>query len=151
MIALFLASAAAQQPPEASVAHPEVPCWTGERTWTAQGERPSEFVVFDTRGDATGVMIEHNRDHFRERGHVVQDYNFLDYRFLGRPELQVRVYLHDPSTVMVAAGGASIDTLGELRAAAGDEVVCYLQKRFGVIETLRHDVGYRPLWRARRR
>jgi len=148
---LTLVAASLEQQTGASVQHPEVPCWTAVRTWTAPGERPSDFVIFRTESEAVAVTIVHNRDHFRDRGAVVQNYNFLDYRFSSRPALRVRVYLDNPSTVFVDSPGSRIRGLADLRAAAGDEIVCYLQKRFESIEVLSDDHGYRPAWRARRR
>ncbi|HEX8192751.1 MAG TPA: hypothetical protein VF552_07600, partial [Allosphingosinicella sp.] len=73
---LLAAAAAAGQAP-APVPHPEIPCWTGHRSWTAPGEPPSEFVSYDTEAEALAVTIEHRRDHFRLRGEVQENYNFL--------------------------------------------------------------------------
>jgi hypothetical protein len=151
VIRLFLLAASAGQLPEGSVPHTGVPCWTGERTWSAPGEPPSNFVAFDTERDAVAVNIDHNRDQYRDRGAIAQDYNFLDYRFASRPALYVRVYLDNPSTVLVHDGTTQIRALADLRAAAGDEIVCYLQKRFEAIETPTENRGYQPVWRARSR
>jgi hypothetical protein len=150
MIALLLALALAA-PAETGVPHPEVPCWTGEPTWTAPGERPSDMLAFSTRdGAEPAVTIEHHRDEFRRGAEVAESYNFLEYRFPSRPGVQARVYRWSNETVQVSVGTATIATLAALRAAAGDEIVCYLQKRFEIIEAPSGDRGFQPVWRARR-
>ena len=150
MIASLLVLASAAQA-EMRIPHPQVPCWIGERTWTAPGERPSAVVAFSTRDDAEpAVTIEHHRDEFRQGAAVAESYNFFEYRFPSRPAVQARVYRWSNETVQVDVGNATIVTLSALRAAAGDDIVCYLQKRFDVIETFAADRGYQPVWRARR-
>ena len=151
MILLLVFAASAGQQAQDRIPHPEVACWIGERTWTVPGEPPSDFVSFDTEGESVAVTIQHNRDQFRDGPAIAQNYNFLDYRFASRPTLHVRVYLDDPSTVLVDNGGSRIRALADLRAAAGDEILCYLQKRFDAIEAPSDDRGYQPLWRVRRR
>jgi hypothetical protein len=43
----------------------------------------------------------------------------------------------------------SITSVAALRRAVGDEILCYLQKRFERIETPSRNGGYQPVWEAR--
>ena len=148
MIAAWLLAAAAGQS-AAAVPHPDIPCWTGERSWTGPGEPVSEFVSYDTDAEPLAVTIEHRRDHFRERGGVRENYNFLDYRFPSRPGVRARAYLPFGEAVLVSVDDLrTITSLAALRRVAGDEVVCYLQKRFERIETPSGNRGYQPVWQA---
>ena len=148
MIAAWLVAAVVGQA-AAAVPHPDIPCWTGTRNWTAPGEPPSAFVIWGTAPSPIEVTIEHHRDHIRNRGAVEQDYNFLSYRFPSSAAVDARVYLDNPGTVMVMVrGSGSIRSLARLREAAGADIVCYLQQRFHVIEAWSGNRGYQPVWRA---
>lgn len=147
IVAWLIAVASAQS--AGAIPHPDIPCWAGERTWTAPGEPASDSVVYDTDAESLAVTIEHSRDHFRERGAVQENYNFLDYRFPSRPDVRARVYLPFWEAVLVSVEGErTITSLAALRRAVGDEVICYLQKRFERIETPSGNSGYQPVWEA---
>jgi hypothetical protein len=133
--------------PDPRVAHPDIPCWTGERTWSAPGEPPSDVTVFEAGRDPPGVTIEHKRDHIRRGANLEQDYNFLDYRFAALPQLRARVYLDEPGRVQVSfEDGRRVRSLAALRRHAGHGAVCYLQKRFRVIEAFHGEAGPRAIW-----
>jgi hypothetical protein len=131
------------------VTHPSISCWSGQRSWTADGEPPSQTILFRTEGDPLAVSIEHHRDQLRTETELDNDFNFLDYKFAARPAMSARVFLEEPATVLVHfSDGIAPSSLKALRRATGDEILCYLQKRFRQIEVFRADKGYRPVWRA---
>ena len=143
LTALVLFADGSAQP----VRHPEVPCWSGQRTWTAPGAPPSEMVTYDTEGEAAPFLITHNRDEIRQGAQLQQDYNFIDYWF-GNPAFPVRArhYLRaDGVSVSLPAGDGQQWTLEAARSALPPEILCYLQKRFDRIEILVED-GYAELW-----
>ena len=78
------------------VAHPWIPGWVGERSWTPPGDEPSDFISFDTRNEAQPYKIAHNRDMMFSGSRLEQDYNFIDY-FFGDPgePIRARYYLLD--------------------------------------------------------
>ena len=140
-------ASSALQAPSMTIAHPEVPCWSGERSWTAPGEPISDTVSYDTRGDARPFLITHKRDQLRDGQEVVQDYNFIDYWF-GDPAspLHARHYLRDDGVFVTLPHEAGEKlTLDEVRARFPSDVLCYLQKRFDRIEVLLQD-GYQEIW-----
>ena len=142
---LVAAQSAAPAPP---VAHPSVPCWGGDRSWTAPGEAQSDTVIYDTDDDIEPYLITHNRDQIRRGAGLEQDYNFIDYWF-GDPAnpIRARYYLRgDESVGIILPGGAGERlALDEIRRRFPADVLCYLQRRFDRIEVLVAD-GYRELW-----
>ena len=132
-----------------SVDHPTISCWAGERSWTGPHEPASSTTVFSTEGEPLEVRIEHHRDQIRAGTQLEQDYNFIDYRFPSRPDVSGRVYLSHPETVFVLVrDGEPMNSLAGLRRAAGEEILCYLQKRFQTIEAPNGETGYAPVWQA---
>ena len=78
---LAQAASSATSPSNMNVAHPQVPCWTGERSWTLPAEPPSSTTLFTSENDETPVRIVHGRDLILDGDAVEEDYNFLDYHF----------------------------------------------------------------------
>jgi hypothetical protein len=142
---LVVAQSVAPAPP---VTHPGVPCWSGDRSWTAPGEAQSEIVVYDTGDDIEPYLITHNRDQIRRGAGLEQDYNFIDYWFgdPGNP-IRARYYLRRDESVAVDLPGdaATRLSLEEIRARFPADVLCYLQSRFDRIEVHVAD-GYQELW-----
>lgn len=151
IVALSLSALLIAQAAPAPVPHPDIPCWTGQRTWTQPGERPSSTVVFDTRDEQPPYLITHNRDQLREGDAVVQNYNFIDYWF-GEPAapIRARFYLDERGKVGVIFPGSADGplSLAQARERMPANVLCYLQRRFDRIEVLATE-GYELLWSIR--
>jgi hypothetical protein len=131
---------------DTSVPHPWWPWWQGQRSWTPEGEPPSDFMMFDTEGDEKPIAIEHNRDMMFSGGQLEQDYNFLDYRFAGgEGGISARAYLYGLSEVSLELGGAAPQTAQEALALVPEPVLRYLQKRYGTIKVLTRR-GHETLW-----
>ena len=129
LVALMIQAAGSTPPTAAPAVHPWIPCWTGEGAGT---------TVFSTDEDEQPVRIVHNRDSIVQGNEVVQDYNFLDYEFenVGR-RLVARTYLFDPLVVYVRTGGETQpQDAAVARPMISDQVLCYLQKRFGEIQVM---------------
>lgn len=144
ILSMLIAQPGAEAKP---VAHPQVPCWTGQRSWTDAGAPASDYVVWDTREEEQPHRIVHNRDQIRKGGALEQDYNFIDYWF-GPPSeaMKARFYFKSDDAVSVVLPGDTENlslAMARKRIPAG--VLCYLQKRFDRIEVLVAQ-GYVELW-----
>ena len=80
-MALMAQAIHSTSPPAGAVAHPWIPCWTGEGT---------SLTVFSTDEDEQPVRITHNHDLILEGSQISQSYNFLDYQF----ENEGRAFAH---------------------------------------------------------
>lgn len=128
------------------VRHPQISCWMGNRSWTAEGEPLSEFVVYDTDNENLPFRIQHNRDQIRDGDELTQDYNFIDY-FFGDPSdpTHARHYLLDDHVSVDLPTASKVIALQDARKAFPPDILCYLQKRFPKIKVLVAE-GYKELW-----
>jgi hypothetical protein len=128
------------------VPHPWITDWLGERSWSAPGEAPSEFLVFDTQGDSAPFKIVHDRDMMFDHGALVQDYNFIDY-FFGDPEKPIRArhYLGDDHISVSYAGDTPAKTKEAAKRHVPEAVLAYLQHRFNRIDVMMAE-GYQEIW-----
>ncbi|ATY33759.1 hypothetical protein [Sphingomonas psychrotolerans] len=129
--------------------HPFVPEWKGERSWSAPGELPSTFVVFEAGDLGAPFRIEHGRDMMFNDGELEQDYNFIDY-FFGDPDAPIRArhYLHDEHVSVVLPSLPSNVTLAQVGAFFPSDTLQYLQRRFASVQVLTAE-GYSELWAPR--
>lgn len=131
-----------------AVPHPAVPCWAGQRSWTADGEKPSATIVWGTEDEEQPSRITHNRDQIREGSELVQDYNFIDYWFgSGAERVHARYYLDDERvTVDLPLKQGELLNLAQAEARVPAKTLCFLQRRFGQIDVLT-DNGYETIWK----
>ena len=144
--AALLLAGAQTGPGEGRVRHLHIPCWTGERTWTAEGEPPSAMTVFDTEGEEPPRLIRHDHDMIFNGSEPVQSYNFITYNFdNGDDPFVARAYLDDIDTVSIMFRNApGPRTIAEARPRIGAGALCYLQKRYRTINVL-VESGYERL------
>lgn len=129
------------------VEHPDVPGWWGERSWTAPGEPPSDFVVWAATDAGAPFAIAHAREVMMDAGELLQDYNYLTYAF-GDPARPIvaRHYLGDREVGVALPGDPPRDA-HTAAATLPPEVLAWLRQRFEGVTVLTQ-AGYKAIWRA---
>ncbi|MEO0906805.1 MAG: hypothetical protein AAFY07_04685 [Pseudomonadota bacterium] len=130
---------------EPNVAHPDIPCWIGERTASTSG---GDFVIWDTQNEAKPYLIIHDRELMLEIGEPTQlDYNYLTYSFGDESApIQARHYLgsYEVSLLLPLLKDRSL-LLEDARPKVPTLVLRHLQKRyFGL--TILTETEYKALW-----
>lgn len=125
------------------VEHPDVPGWVGERSWTAPGEPPSDFVIWTATDVGAPFAIAHAREVMMDGGVLQQDYNYLTYCFgdSARP-IVARHYLGDDEVGMIVPGDTPTSP-ADAATRLPPDVMAWLRQRFGRVTVLTRD-GYLP-------